>query len=45
MLHGMHHMQDPALNIVHPSIKTLLHFTSFRDTYIYVSYDQGRLQN
>ena len=42
MLHGMHHMRVPALNIVRPGIRTLLRVTSFRDTYIYVSYDRGR---
>ena len=42
MLHGMHHMRVTAQNIVRPGIRTLLRFTSFRDTYIYVSYDRGR---
>ena len=29
MLHGMHHTQVPALNIVHPRIRTLLRFNSW----------------
>ena len=41
MLRGMHLIQVPAQSIVRSGIKTLLHFNSFHNTHIYVSYDRG----